>query len=155
EKFFVGVGGGAALEQAGGLGGLCGGNDLGRGGPGVFIAAINGAAAHVPDVVEELLAVAGGVVADGLVGGGGVVDGLAEVPGLRGDGGEVVGLGELFLHLERDLHGGGVADGFGEEADHVVEVAGGAEAAVPPGGVERAGADGGAGLILDEEALHD
>src|SRR5207237_897657 len=45
------------------------------------------------------------------------------------------------------------ADRLGEDADHVVELAGRGQAAVEPRRVAGPGADGGAGLALGQEAL--
>ena len=156
-------GGGGGGLGAGGAGGRLvlsdegfDGVDLGRGGgPGVFAAAVNGVFAHFPDVIEERFAIAGGEIEDGAVGGDRVIDGLAVVPLLGCDGEGLVAGGELAIGDEGDFHGGGGADDFGEEADHIVEVGGGAETAVVPGGVIGAAAHGGAGFIfLDEAGVH-
>ena len=74
------------------------------------------------------------------------------MPGAGGDGEGPVTGGELLVGDEWDFHGGGAADDFGENADHVVEVADGAEAAVPPGGVAGAGTHGGAAEALGHKA---
>ena len=62
-------------------------------------------------------------------------------------------MADLAVGEEGDLDGGGMADGLGEEADHVLEVGRGPQAAVPPGGIAGAAAHGGAALALDDEAV--
>ncbi len=82
-----------------------------------------------------MLAIPRGVVEHRLVGRHRVVHRLAEMPGLRRDRGEIVALGQLLRRHQRNLRRRRAADGLGEQADHVVELAGGAEAAVEPGRV--------------------
>ena len=121
-------------------------------GPGVAAAALDRVLRHPVDVEEELLTVAGGHVEHGAIGGERVVDGTVKAPGLRSDRKREVGARELTGRHEGNLGGRGAADRFGEQPDLVVEVGGGAEAAVPPRRVVAARAHGDAGLALGGEA---
>ncbi len=119
--------------------------------PGVRRSALDGVAAHAPDVEQERLAVARGDVEHRAVGRDRVVDALAEVPALRRDGiGQVVAR-QRALRTERDLHRRRVADGLGQQPDHVVEVHRGPQAAVPPRRVVRAAPHRHPGLPLAGE----
>ena len=115
----------------------------------VFAAALDGVVAHLPDIEQQFVAIAGGVVQHGVVKRDGVVDRLAEQPFLWGY--QVCGgaAGDESLGDERDFRGGGAADDLGQEADHVMKVCCGAEAAVIPGRVDGAGAFGIAGFAFD------
>src|SRR5207302_3276820 len=73
--------------------------------PTVMAAALDGVVAHKPDVVEELLAMARGIIEHGLAGRHGVIDRLPEMPRLRSNGVEIVGPGQLLRRIERNLHG--------------------------------------------------
>ena len=126
-----------------------------RHGPRVGGALPDGVPAHHVDVVEQRLAVALREVEHRVVSGDRVVDRLAEVPRLRGDGRREVAAGQLPIGNEVDLHGRGVADGLGEQPDLVVEVRHRAQAAVPPRGVVGARPRGDAGLaLLVEPRVH-
>ena len=114
---------------------------------------LDGALAHDIHVVEQVGALAGGVVEHGAVVGLFVGDGLGVVPGLGSNGVGLVAAGKLAGGDKRDLHGGGAADDLGKQAGHVVEVCDGAKAAVVPGAVGGVGPHDGAGLVLFDEAL--
>ncbi len=109
-------------------------------------------AAHAPDVEEPGFAIARGQVHDGAVLRHLVVDRLAVVPFLRHDGHGPIALRKLLVGNHGNAHRRGVADDLGEDADHVVEVGDGAQAAVPPGGVVGAGAHGAAAFALGHQA---
>ncbi len=132
--------------------GFQGGDALGGNGPVVPAAFFDGVFAHAPDVEEESLTVAGSQVEDGAVVGDFVFDGLAIVPFLRGDGHGPVALRELLFGHQRNARGGGIANDLGEDPDHIVEVADGAQAAVPPGGVIGAAAHGAAAFAFRHQA---
>ena len=114
---------------------------------------LDGALAHDIHVVEQVGALAGGVVEHGAVVGLLVGDGLGVVPGLGSDGVGLVAAGKLAGGDKRDLHGGGAADDLGKQAGHVVEVCDGAQAAVVPGAVGGVGPHDGAGLVFLDQAL--
>ena len=103
-------------------------------------AVLDGVLAHQVEVVEEVGALAGGVVEHGAVVGLLVGDGLGVVPELRLDGVDKVVARKLLAGDERERLGRGIADDLGQQADLVVEVGDGAEAAVEPGGVGGAAA---------------
>ena len=87
-----GAGGRGVVAEVGGFDGF----DAARvGRPGVAAAALDGVFAHAPRIEEEGVALAGGVVEDGVVEGKGIGDGLGVVPFLRGDGEGRGGVGEL------------------------------------------------------------
>ena len=133
--------------------GLEGVDALGCDGPVVLAAVLNGVLAHEVEVVEQVGALAGGVVEHGAVVGLLIGDGRGVVPELRLDGIDKVVARELLIGQQRQRLGRGIADDLGQEADLVVEVGDGAEAAVEPGGVGRAAARGGTGLVLFDETL--
>ena len=70
---------------------------LGAHGPGVFAAVFNGVAAHAVDIEQEVFAVLGRQIQHGAVGGHGVLNRLAEVPGLGRHGKRQVAGGELAV----------------------------------------------------------
>src|SRR5205807_928541 len=70
--------------------------------PTVLIARVDGVLAHVVDAVEEALAVAAREVERRPVRRDGVFHRLLEVPGLRGNRGEVVVVGQQLVDLKRD-----------------------------------------------------
>src|SRR5262245_5336293 len=142
------------LRAATAAGGASGINDFRCDSPVVVIAALNGAVAHQPDVVEELLAVASRIVEDGFVGSDGILERLLEMPGLRCDWREVIGLRKLQIGAVGNLHRRWASDGLGQETDHVVEIARRAQAAVEPGRIASAGANGRAWLTFDQKPLH-
>ena len=109
-----------------------------RDGPVVLAAVLNGVLAHQIEVVEEVGALAGGIVEHGAVVGLLVGDGRGVVPELRLDGFDKVVARELLAGEQGQWFGSGVADDLGQEADLVVEVRDGAEAAVEPRGVRSA-----------------
>jgi hypothetical protein len=100
--------------------------------PGVFRPLVDAVLAHLVDVVEEDLAVARRHVEHRPVGGDRVVHALPEVPLLRLDWIRQVGARHLAIRHERHFHRRRVADGLGQQADHVVKVRRCAQAAVPP-----------------------
>src|SRR5439155_9909749 len=76
------------------------------------------------------------------------------MPQLRRDGREVISARQLEGGNEWNSHRRRTADGLGQEADHIVEVTRGAQAAVPPRRVAGTRTDRGAGLSFREETLH-
>ncbi len=126
--------GGVDLHRLGDLG-LHLGDPLRIHRPGVGAALADRVPPHHVDVVEQRLAVALGEVEHRVVGGDRVVDRLAEVPRLRRDRRRQIAARQQAIRHEADLLGRRVADALGEQADLVVEVRHGAEAAVPPGRV--------------------
>ena len=60
--------------------------------------------------------------------------------------------GQLLARNYRDRGRRGAADDLGEDADHVVEVRDGAQAAVPPGGIAGTAAHGAAAFALGHQA---
>src|SRR5437764_12420772 len=77
------------------------------------------------------------------------------MPLLRGNREGKITRWNLALRYERNVKRGGIADGFRKQADHVVEIGGGPQAAVVPGGVGSSATHGGARLVLgDEAAVH-
>ena len=118
----------------------------------IAAAALDGVRSHAPDVEQPGFAVARGQVHDGAVLRHFIVDGLAVVPFLRHHRHGPIALRQLLVGDHGDPHRRGAADDLGEDADHVVEVGDGAQAAVPPGGVVGAGAHGAAALALGHQA---
>ena len=121
--------------------------------PAVFAAARDRPPAHRIDVVEQVLAVAGGVVDDGAVERNRVVDRLPELPLLRRNREGQIAVRNLALQHQRDAHRRRVADGLGQDRDDVVEVAGVADAAIPPAVIRPARCHRRARLALAGQAL--
>ena len=92
-------------------------------------------------------------VEHGAVGGQRIFDRLLEVPLLRRDRIRQIAARQVPSRHERNLHRRRAADRFGQQADHVVVVDRGAQAAVPPRRIARAAAHGRAGLAFDGEAV--
>ena len=120
--------------------------------PGITLATLDGVAAHPPDVDEELLPIPCRQIEHRAVGRQRVLDALPHVPGLRLNRKRQIGARQLTLRPEWNLHGRRIADRLGEQPDHVVEVHGGPQPAVPPRGVVRSPAHRHAGLVLGSEA---
>jgi hypothetical protein len=121
--------------------------------PAVARALFNRVLAHLVDVVEEDLAVAGGDVEHRTIRGDRVLDRLAEVPGLRLDREWQIGAGNLPIGHERHLNRRRVAYRLGEQADHVVEIHRRAQTAVPPRRVVGAAPHRRPGLVFRDEAV--
>ena len=124
----------------------------GRDSPGVLVAAVDRVLPHAIDVEEEVFLALGRDVEHRVVGGHRVVDGLPEVPCLRGDGVRQVGPRQLVVCHQRDFHRGRASDGFRQQSNHVVEVHRGPQAAIPPRGIAGSRAHGDAWLSFHGEA---
>ena len=130
-------------------------NSLGRDRPVILAALLNRIHSHAPDVEEEGLAITGRQVEHGPVVRDLVLDGLPVVPQLGNHRHGPIPLRQLFAGHHRDGHGRGTADDLREDADHVVEVCDGAQAAVPPRRVSRSAAHGAAALAFRHQpAVH-
>ncbi|MNQ42812.1 hypothetical protein D3C85_565210 [compost metagenome] len=126
-----------------------------RDAPGVGIALVDGVLAHAPDVEQQPVLVARGVVQHGAVDRLRVLDRLGEMPGLGRDRHGQVVAGQLVLRDQADLARRRVAGDLGQQADGVVEVGDGALHPVVPGRIAGAAAHGRAGLALfDQAAVH-
>ncbi len=108
---------------------------------------------HLPDVEQKLFAVPRCDVEHRPVGRHRIVDRLAEVPRLWLDRIRQVAAGQLPVGQQRDLDRRRVADRLGEQPDDVVEVGGGAQSAIPPGGIVRARSHRHAGLVFRNEPV--
>ena len=120
------------------FGGELGGHALdefGPDGPRVLAPALDSLRPHAIAVVEQGLAVPRGVVQNGAVVRDRVVDGLPEMPLLRLDRSGQIVHGQQPVGHELDTHGRWVTLRLRQDADHVVEVTGGAEVAVEPRGI--------------------
>ena len=104
-----------------------------RDGPVIVRSALDLVRPHLVDVVEELILVARRQVEHRVIGGDRVVDRLAEVPLLGLDRRRQIRARQDLAGGRRDLHRRRVADNFGQQADDVLEVGRGPQAAVPPG----------------------
>ena len=93
---------------------------------------------HLVDVEQQVLAVARRVVEHAAVERHRIVHRLLEAPFLRRDRIRQVAAGNLPLRDERNAHRRRAADRLGQDRDDVVEVAGVADAAVPPAVVRAA-----------------
>ena len=126
-----------------------------RDAPGVGIALVDGVLAHAPDVEQQPVLVARGVVQHGAVDRLRVFDRLGEMPGLGRDRHGQVVAGQLVLRDQADLARRRVAGDLGQQADGVVEVGNGAFHPVVPCRIAGAAAHGRAGLALfDQAAVH-
>jgi hypothetical protein len=125
----------------------------GRRRPRVAIATLDRVLPHPVDVEQEVLTHLRGDVEHRTIGGHRIVDRLAEVPGSRPDRKWEIGARKLLARDERDLDRRRVANRLRKEADHVVEVRRGAEAAVPPRGVAGSRAARDPALPFDREAV--
>ena len=102
-----------------------------------------------------MIPVSGSVVQDRPVRRLRVFDGLSEVPFPRLHRQREVALGQLPLGSEWNLDRSRIADGLGQQPDHVLEVRRGSQATVPPRRVRPAGSHGRAPLpLLDEPPVH-
>jgi len=119
--------------------------------PRVFARPLNVVAAHLVDVEEERLAIPRCQIENGVVRRQRVVDRLAEVPLLRRNRRPEARVGQQLARRERNLRRRRIANGLGQDADHVVEVRGRTQAAVPPRRVRRARARRHARLVLGQE----
>src|SRR5688572_3625240 len=75
------------------------------------------------------------------------------MPLLRHNGERKISARQQTVGYDWNLHGGGIPDRFGQEADHVVEIHGRSQAAVPPRGVVRPTTHRRTRFSLDDEAV--
>ena len=123
--------------------------------PRVGIAAPNRISPHLVDVEEERLAITRRHVQHRPVRRQLVGDGLREVPLLRLNRHRQISLRQELVRHQGNFDRRGIADRFREKADHVVEIDGRPEPAVPPGGIARAAPHRRARLPLgDEPRMH-
>ena len=91
-------------------------------GPAVPAAPLDGVHPHPIYPVQQRLPIPRRVIQYRAVGGLRVIDGLPEMPHPRLDGGRQIVVRKLLRENERDFDGRGIADGLGEQPDHVVEI---------------------------------
>ena len=83
----------------------------------------------------------------------GVIDGLLVQPFLRRNRKWGSGIRQKSLGYQRHTGRSGTTDDFGQDAHDVVEICGGAQAPIPPGGKNRAVALGVTGLTFGIQAI--
>ncbi len=123
--------------------------------PTVAAALFDAVGAHAPDVEQQPLPVARGVIEHGAVERPLIVQRVLQLPRPRADRQHFIAARHLRGRHQRDGGGGGAADDFGQQADAVVEIGNAALHAVVPGGIARGAAHAGTGLAFgDQPGVH-
>ena len=123
--------------------------------PAVAVAALDRLMAHPPEVHQQPLAVARGIVEHRAIERPLIFEAVAEVPVARADRHRLVVARELRVGDERDLLRRRPAGDLGQQADRIVEIGDRSLHPVVPGGIRRRAAHPRSRLLLrDEPAVH-